>query len=1045
MAAFGRLMVSGVTGINENTLALANFNIDFSLLKVAPPQEFLHVGNSLSTGRKQEAEEGHIHQTARRLGVIFEPLLPPTPQLIRQYGTRASQIAQSVTVKPPETGGLFSKQAGIDGASIWAAATSSSGALQVHLLACILARMWDPADAVSIWEELLNKRKAEVKETLQRDGNISMAAWSEHAALQSITRKQLGEWDGSARAWLRTADRSPIVIVLQNQLDQIVSKQRNQVSDREALYSSVMETWKTALTGVERLLTGSPQEMQTGELLLGLHAWHLYPDINLLGDPDMLVAFSDPLVPKGGILTIGLIRNTESTLSGGLHWSLPLAHLRYYGDPIERKGKLSGVQNRISLPEFMQTILGVLMKLWDVDESATLETFKWIRLLYNSVSSAMYSSNESEESGEKRNFLALLSQAIAEFLESKGDQRLLNKRLLNAGRVHGSRNLLGICTAPYFGLSQTHHLFHLLKTQEAKIKFIRDLMRRQSRFDGDLIIRYVNQDTGLEEYASVFPAPRGRASKRSRDGRVLKGQPIYNRWIHTKPKAYDKQKKPDGKVPIMHKDTFMGALLGKNSGVAPKDPSGDTVMIALQPAAGTAGDPIDLDSDTEVEEAQQNFSGNEGTPASMTTEKTRITRVVEIRTQCLEGLGEDVCSIENEPLETLQMYNDIRVIWGKIEELSGLEGFERDKAKWEWSRPYGDVIHFSLLLGDPTDVALFLRMSQQEPEFPEQMEFQILRDIFRDGNVNLDLLPPILFDAVASSSDQFARSLRAIATMHQVYTSLPSATLAIKILESNSSLYNADWLPKSTAGPSKRDRQERYWENERTGTRTNKENEAYERDSRMTDQFDEAFDSIRAATPPHRNKSALFRMSLRTLQESFQSSFMDPFELSVSQSFSCVLLFDSGSFNIPPSHMDEIMAISSGNSLFIAAPLLSDPAESRTKGPKLKHIMGNIGRAGTALLKPPDNPRIRTVGVEQWYFISGEIWDGQRKDAFQDTSLHLWFTGSSLAISSQKKALGEKDVDLYMLESVVSIHGRGTTECGEVREMCLHSTLRTPS
>lgn len=690
-------MLSGVAGVNENTLALANFNIDFSLLKVAPPREFLDVGNSLSIGRKQEAEEGHIHQTARRLGIIFEPLLPPTPQLIRRYGTRASQIAQSVTVKSQQPGSIFSKQAGIDGGSIWAAATSSSGALQVHLLACMLARMWDPADAVSIWEELLNKRKAEVKETLQRDDNISMAAWSEHASLQSISRNQLGEWDGSARAWLRTADRSPAVLVLQNQLDQIVSKQRNRVSDREALYSSVMETWKIALTGVERLLTGSPQEMQTGELLLGLHAWHLYPDINLLGDPDMLVAFSDPLVSKGGILTIGLIRNTESTLSGGLHWSLPLAHLRYYGDPIKRTGKLSGVQTRISLAEFMQTVLGVLMKLWNIDESATEETFRWIRLLHESVSSAMRHAAEAEELPEKNNFLALLSQAITEFLESKGDQRLLNKRLLNAGRVHGPRTLLGICTAPYFGLSQTHHLFHLLKTQEAKIRFIRDLMRRNSRFDGDLIIRYVNRETGLEEFASVFPASRGPAAKRTHNGKVLQGQHRHNRWIHTNLKTYNLGQKDDEKVPIMHRDTFMGALeTSRNE--AQRNLGDDTFMDTLnQFAPGIRQNPIDLcsmadtdsifeessDSDRVLEERRQNLSKNADTFAPPPATKTITSDQVETRTQSLEEMCEDVHSIEDERLETLQMYNDIRVVWGELEELTGLDESERAKAKWE--------------------------------------------------------------------------------------------------------------------------------------------------------------------------------------------------------------------------------------------------------------------------------------------------------------------------------------------------------------------------
>lgn len=61
MTSFGRLTVSGITGSNENTVALANVNVDFSLLKILAPKEFMDVGNSLSAFRKYEAEEGHIH------------------------------------------------------------------------------------------------------------------------------------------------------------------------------------------------------------------------------------------------------------------------------------------------------------------------------------------------------------------------------------------------------------------------------------------------------------------------------------------------------------------------------------------------------------------------------------------------------------------------------------------------------------------------------------------------------------------------------------------------------------------------------------------------------------------------------------------------------------------------------------------------------------------------------------------------------------------------------------------------------------------------
>lgn len=646
----------------------------------------------------------------------------------------------------------------------------------------------------------------------------------------------------------------------------------------------------------------------------------------------------------------------------------------------------------------MQTVLGILMKLWEVDDATVEETLRWIRLLHETVSTAMRCMPGTERVHAENDWLALLSQAITEFLESKGDQRLLNKRLFNAGRVHGSKMLLGRCTALYFGLSQTHHLFHLLKTQEAKIKFVRHLMQDQSRFDGDLIIRYVHKDTDVEEFASVFPDFHGRTAKRSHDGKIFKNGGIHKRWIHRDPKIYETLQKSKKTGSIMHKDTFMGAP-AENVNESPPDLSKSKIDLALP-----------------------------------TVEEKSVSDQIEARARSLEKVGENVRAIADEPLETLQMYNDIRIVWGGLDEMTGMSEQEKAKAKWEWNRPYGEVFHFSLLLGDPTDVALFLRMSQREPNVLEQMNFRILRDIFRSDDIDMELLPAVLSDAITSTSDQCARSLRAVACIHQIYASLPGATLAIKILESKQSLSNADWLPITMASPSRPNRQQ---QDVCDLTIDEDEDERYEHDTNVADHFEEAFVSVgMAAKPPLREKSAIFRKSIRSLQESFQASLMDPFDLSVAQSFSCVLLCDSGVFNIPPSHMDEIMAISSGDSLFIAAPLLSDPAESRSRGPKIKHIMGNIGRAGTALLKSPDDPRIRTVGVEQWYFISGENWDGKRKDMFRDTSLHLWFTGSSLAIDRKNKTLGEKDVELYVLESVVSVHGRGTTECGEVRGRC---------
>jgi len=204
MTSIGRIAFTGISTALESTQALANINFDFSIVKVEPPQEFHDLGKHLTQARRETAEDGTLHMTARRLGAIFEAVLPPSPELIRCYGLRASEIARDSTDESAKGLGIFSRQAGIDGASIWAGATSGPGAIQVHLLACMLARMWSGPEAISIWVELLKCRRLEIENEFERTGSIDMKTMV--AVKQQIDRSQLAEWDASARAWLRIAD-----------------------------------------------------------------------------------------------------------------------------------------------------------------------------------------------------------------------------------------------------------------------------------------------------------------------------------------------------------------------------------------------------------------------------------------------------------------------------------------------------------------------------------------------------------------------------------------------------------------------------------------------------------------------------------------------------------------------------------------------------------------------------------------------------------------------------------------------------------------------
>ena len=165
---------------------------------------------------------------------------------------------------------------GIDGTSIWAAATSGRGAIAVHLLACMLARIWSGSEATSIWVELVEKRKIELSQE-----NISDFYHPGLVAAQiTISRDQLAAWDNSARTWLRAADQ--VKSLQQKQLMLIVKNISIPVDTNQGnTYRSVINAWTTALSSMEKIINGAPQRVQNGAFLLGLSSWHIYPDLEV--------------------------------------------------------------------------------------------------------------------------------------------------------------------------------------------------------------------------------------------------------------------------------------------------------------------------------------------------------------------------------------------------------------------------------------------------------------------------------------------------------------------------------------------------------------------------------------------------------------------------------------------------------------------------------------------------------------------------------------------------------------------------------------------
>ncbi|KAF5980432.1 hypothetical protein FCOIX_4816 [Fusarium coicis] len=386
MAAFGRLQAALAAATNEVTVAAANINFDFTLVKYEAPKEFRPIEGYLTTTRKQDAETGKSHVVARRLGALFNGICPDSPNLIRAYGARVSEISKKATQKESQeyTKSIFASYVGVDATSIWAAATSSTTAIHVHLLACMLAELWDASEATSIWAELVEERRKDIAHRLEQGEALHFGVASA-AAQQEITRDQLASWDASARAWIQT--RKSVMSKNDAQLRLILKNVYFAINPSEAPFVSVIDAWKLAVETTEKLILGIPQEAQNGAAILGLSAWHIYPDIHVYGNKNIKVAMNDELVAAGGVLSLASCPS-QRTESRGVYWSLCLSHLTFYGPPVKRNQALENDPRRIPFDHLLHATVGAILSRWRVHSRDLVDGIKILIAILDTISVA---------------------------------------------------------------------------------------------------------------------------------------------------------------------------------------------------------------------------------------------------------------------------------------------------------------------------------------------------------------------------------------------------------------------------------------------------------------------------------------------------------------------------------------------------------------------------------------------------------------------------------------------------------------------------------
>ncbi|KAI0871666.1 hypothetical protein GGS24DRAFT_51376 [Hypoxylon argillaceum] len=448
MANFGKFQGSVASFTNENTAALVNINLDFSLFRCETKAEYLPVGPALTVQRREEAETGQIHRTACTLGFLFQEMLPDTPSLFKAYGRRVSEILAQPNINPRGTAedGPFRSYVGADCTSIWAAATSSDSSIAIHLLACMLARAFDSKTATSIWFEVVRERKEQIKKLAKDNKMIHPHTYL--ASQQGISRADLATWDTSARAWLRRADESKAWE--KNQFALIVENVKLPFTAPGTTYSKVSTTWVKSMEVLNSLLDNLPQQANDRAILLAISSWHLHPNLLVFQNTATNVDMRDPLFPPSGILSLGLEYKLQNE-AVNIRWSLALSHLRYYGAPVPVRSNED--LSRVSMSQFWFVALGSFLRTWNLRSSELLDAINWLDGLNKIISPA------AGRQFPEIDWIIAFCNAATKSLESGQTNTDLGIRLVKfgwrRGRLFGEE---GGTHIPYFGLRNPYIL-----------------------------------------------------------------------------------------------------------------------------------------------------------------------------------------------------------------------------------------------------------------------------------------------------------------------------------------------------------------------------------------------------------------------------------------------------------------------------------------------------------------------------------------------------------------------------------------------------------
>jgi hypothetical protein len=961
--AFNNLSL--VSASNENTIALAGIKTDISLIKVEVPAEYTGLDAALTSKRRTAAEEGTAHKTARRLGILFQDLLPSTPSLLRAYGRRSSEISQKAAAKlegsATGTSGIFANFLGADITSIWAAATSGASSIAAHLLACLLARMWPASEATSIWVEIVAERKRQVAEE-SRDGVYKTSMELLLICQDDISRKDLAEWDAGARAWLQIADEAQMR--RQKQLMLIIKNIHLPVNTEGSTYDRVLDAWTTALKAMERLLCGQPQRVGKGASLVGIASWHLYPDLLVLGESITPVRFKDDLVSDMGQLTVGL-ENTDPRYCDGIFWSLPLSHLRFYGDPVVAVSRTREAL-RFSMDELQLLVFGSAISNWGSHYLDPVKVAGFFQQLYEKVGPGHCGEPEFR-------WLQPLWDASKTLVSVTGDELHNALAIVALGRRNGKEFLAKKANhpPPYFGIDQPFVSALLKRTSDhvdrQDVERMRFVALQLGLRPHEAIIRVSHGYGQTAEYATAVPhsycAIEGLGPKHGRWILPSDLPPGYgNRAYHTLQTQQSCNCHGYGHGCHAKRCECIQAKITCNRKCHTSFDELDQGCIGCSPLGDTSRPPLLNRShgctNLPTEEFLINPLHELCTVVNPRSLNTRLSSF---------DFGIGLClGTPDAPQPCIIRSEDAR---------GGICGCYTS----EISAPT-----FRAIAGNPDRVALFVRidddprgnlrrrlrhrirelgqrkyydLAEEQDKLPDEAHMKdiqgpvlrrFLQHIAHDGVVSLPQLTKDLTEA-RFDIHPYLESLAAFQVARSLYQSLSGATGSLRVIDRP--LYAARWV------------------------------------------------------------DGLDLKSSNT-------------NLSRARRFACIAFFESGVYDLNVGDFAEVIAISTRNSLYVSAVLLSDPFDTDNKIEDIRHVLGNVGKTGMVMMVAPLAPKVRRTDLAMWKRITHSRFDGSREDRFTATSLHLSFTEFEMPFDIGQRGSIDRDMHVRVVETIISVYDR---------------------